>query len=82
VSWDTQRPLVGGASLALAKACYGLDLDIGSGHEQKDVLYIGFGASTFNAISSREEANWAAGSFEDFEASIAAIGDKLVETLA
>lgn len=82
MSWNVDGPLVGGASLALAEACYGSKLDIGSGHEQKDVLYIGFGASTFDAITAREEADWAAGSFEDFEASIAAIGDKLVETLA
>ncbi|KAH7062263.1 putative fungal chitosanase [Macrophomina phaseolina] len=70
---------VGEASIALAKLCFPNDGITGdNGHDQKDVLYIGFTGS--GAVP--RNANWKAGSARDFETSIRALGDKLVAGLS
>jgi chitosanase len=72
---------VGESSIALAKLCFpdgGITGD--NGHSEKDVLYIGFtnGAA---AVPGKDGAAWT-GSTSDFESSIKALGDSLVENLA
>jgi hypothetical protein len=50
-----------------------------SGHEDDDVLYIAFPGSTGDTV--HKHANWAAGSFDDFEGSIEGVGDQLIARL-
>ncbi|TQV93105.1 hypothetical protein V2A60_003584 [Cordyceps javanica] len=70
----------GEASLALAKLCFPNDgLNGDAGHDEKDVLYLAFTGD--EAVPGRDGANWAAGSPEEFEDSIKAIGDRLVASL-
>jgi hypothetical protein len=47
-----------------------------SGHEDDDVLYIAFPGSVEDTV--HKHANWAARSFDDFESSIGAVGNKLI----
>lgn len=71
---DNGKSLVGEASLALATACFGNSMTANNGHDAPDVLYLAFSGP--NAVP--RNANWAARSYEDFEASITALGDALV----
>ncbi|RFU78358.1 chitosanase csn1 [Trichoderma arundinaceum] len=67
----------GESSISLGKLCFpneGLTGD--NGHDQKDVLYIGFVGEP-----AANDANWSAGSTEEFEDSIKSIGDRLVSSL-
>ncbi|KAK1149636.1 hypothetical protein N8T08_005188 [Aspergillus melleus] len=75
---DDGKPLVGEASLATATACFGEDMNGNSGHDEKDVLYIAFSGK--EAVPG-DEAKWDAESYEEFEESITALGDKLVAGL-
>ena len=75
---DDGKPLVGEASLALATACFGQDMTGGNGHDPADVLYIAF---TGDAAVPGSSADWKASTFEEFESSIAALGDSLVSSL-
>ncbi|RHZ50818.1 hypothetical protein CDV55_102647 [Aspergillus turcosus] len=74
---DNEHPVVGEASLALATACYGLNISGNSGHDESDVLYIAFAGKEAVPVS----AKWDADSYEMFEESITAQGDKLVAQL-
>ncbi|KAL6904076.1 putative chitosanase CSN1 [Trichoderma evansii] len=70
----------GEASIALGELCFpngGLSGD--NGHDPKDVLYIGFTGS--DAVPGKNGANWKAKNSAAFEASIKALGDKLVASL-
>ncbi|KAJ6439472.1 chitosanase CSN1 [Purpureocillium lavendulum] len=70
----------GEASLALGKLCFpdgGLSGD--NGHDEKDVLYIGF--TSGNTVPGKDGAKWNAGSTQEFEDSIKAMGDQLVAGL-
>lgn len=71
-------PHVGEASLSLATACYGTSMNGNNGHDEPDVLYIGFKGK--QAVPGKK-AKWNAKSFQEFEDSIAAIGDKLVQKI-
>ena len=71
-------PLVGEASLALAQACYPKGITCDNGHDQTDVLYIAF---TGDDAVPGSKADWAATSFNDFEDSIADLGNSLVQNL-
>ncbi|KND89881.1 Endo-chitosanase [Tolypocladium ophioglossoides CBS 100239] len=69
----------GEASLALGKLCFPKDgLTGDNGHGPTDVLYIGFPGSK---APGKTGANWKAKKTADFEASIKALGDKLVAGL-
>lgn len=69
----------GEASLALGKLCFPKEgLTGNNGHDPKDVLYIGFPGSK---APGKSGANWKAKNTAEFEASIKAIGDKLVAGL-
>jgi chitosanase len=74
---DNEHPMVGEASLALATSCYGSSISGNSGHDEADVLYIAFAGK--EAVPAR--AKWDADSYEAFEESITAQGDKLVAQL-
>ncbi|OBT90433.1 hypothetical protein VE02_00764 [Pseudogymnoascus sp. 03VT05] len=70
---------VGEASISLADMCFPNEhLDGNSGHDQKDVLYIGFPGKAAVPSSSTK---WNAGNAKAFEDSIKAVGDKLVAGL-
>lgn len=75
---DDGKPLVGEASLALATECFGQSMNANNGHDGEDVLYFAFSGKDAVPGSS---ANWKASDYSEFEASIAALGDKLVASL-
>lgn len=75
-----QEPTTGEASIALAKLCFPNEHLTGdNGHGAKDVMYIGFTGD--KAVPGKAGANWKAKNTQDFEASIKALGDKLVAGL-
>lgn len=76
---DDGPPLVGEASLSLATACYGQSVNGDNGHDQSDVLYIAF---TGDDAVPGSSADWEASNFDEFESSIASIGDKLIQRLS
>lgn len=76
---DDGAPLVGEASLSLGQACYGRSVNGGTAHDPNDVLYIAFAGS--GAVPGPDGANWGASSFDEFEASLASLGDSLVANL-
>ena len=71
-------PLVGEASLSLATACFGHEMNGNNGHEEADVLYIAFKGK--DAVPG-DSADWKADNYDDFESSIQDLGDRLVEAL-
>nr|WNZ75288.1 hypothetical protein [Trichoderma harzianum] len=74
------EPTTGEASISLAQLCYPNDHLTGdNGHGPKDVLYIGFLDPT--AVPGKNGAKWNANNVSDFEASIKALGDRLVSGL-
>ena len=76
---DDGIPLVGEASLSLATACYGHKVNGNSGHDETDVLYVAF---TGDEAVPGTSANWKADNYDDFEASIQNLGDKLIKRLS
>ncbi|KAB8067779.1 fungal chitosanase of glycosyl hydrolase group 75-domain-containing protein [Aspergillus leporis] len=69
----------GEASLSMAELCFPEENPSGdSGHDDNDVLYIGFTSKDAVPGSS---ANWKAKKGKDFEDSIKSLGDKLVAGL-
>lgn len=75
---DGPKPMVGEASISLATACFGNSINGNSGHDVDDVLYIAFPGK--DAVPG-STARWAASSPQEFEDSIAALGDKLVSRI-
>ncbi|PVI05233.1 glycoside hydrolase family 75 protein [Periconia macrospinosa] len=70
--------VTGESSLALAKTCFPNEgLNGNKGHTKHDVLYLAFPGSDAVAKS----AKWGAKTAAEFEASLAAIGDKLVKKI-
>ncbi|KAL2207815.1 putative chitosanase CSN1 [Sarocladium strictum] len=70
----------GEASLALAKLCFPDEgLNGNNGHDERDVLYIGFTGSA--AQPGADGAAWTASSPEEFADSLRDIGDSLVASL-
>ncbi|KAK2814388.1 hypothetical protein FQN49_008200 [Arthroderma sp. PD_2] len=67
----------GEASMSLAHACFpGDHLSGNNGHEGHDVLYVAFKGK--EAKPGAKGANWKARNFDNFERSLAHIGNKLV----
>ena len=75
---DDGPPLIGEASLSLATECFGQSMNADNGYSGEDVLYIAFSGE--EAVPG-DSAAWAAESYEEFEESITALGDKLVSQL-
>ncbi|KAK4161639.1 glycoside hydrolase family 75 protein [Cladorrhinum sp. PSN259] len=73
---DSERPVVGEASISLATACYGSGMTGDAGHDENDVLYIAFRGPW--AVPGADGANWAARNFAEFERSIEPLGNALV----
>jgi hypothetical protein len=71
--------MVGEASISLATACYGKSINGNSGHDDNDVLYIAFTGS--DAVPGKSGAKWTASNYDEFEASIKSLGDKLVSRI-
>ncbi|KAL6412146.1 glycoside hydrolase family 75 [Ilyonectria robusta] len=76
---DGEFPMVGEASISLATACYGTDMNGNNGHAENDVLFIAFPGS--DAVPGADGATWDASDYETFEESISSLGDKLIERL-
>jgi chitosanase len=71
--------VTGESSISLAQMCFPDEKITGdSGHGEHDVMYIAFQGE--DAVAG-DSANWKAKSREEFEASLATIGDKLVAQL-
>jgi chitosanase len=71
--------VTGETSLGLAQMCFPDETISGeSGHTVHDVLMVAFPGD--DAVPG-EKANWKAGTREEFEASLAAVGDALVAKL-
>ncbi|CAJ2514222.1 Uu.00g023410.m01.CDS01 [Anthostomella pinea] len=77
---DGDKSVVGEASISLATACYVKDnINGNSGHDENDVLFIAFAG--FDAVAGADGADWAAKNYDDFEASIEDLGDKLIGSI-
>ncbi|KAF7562147.1 hypothetical protein G7046_g1989 [Stylonectria norvegica] len=80
---DSEKPSVGEVSISLATACYGKKMSAGDGdgtsHNAADVLYIAFAG--YDAVPGADGADWAAGNFNDFHASLVPLGNKLVSRI-
>ncbi|KAL8718819.1 MAG: hypothetical protein Q9225_004103 [Loekoesia sp. 1 TL-2023] len=76
---DDGPPLVGEASLSLATACFGTGVNGNNGHDETDVLYIAFPGDDAVPGSS---ADWTAQNFQQFEDSITALGNRLVQRIS
>lgn len=50
-----------------------------AGHDQSDVLYIAFPGK--DAVPGAQGAKWAAGSYDEFEGSISALGNRLLKRI-
>ncbi|KAF1928456.1 glycoside hydrolase family 75 protein [Didymella exigua CBS 183.55] len=72
-------PVIGEASISLATACYGTSINGNSGHDENDVLYVAFPGT--DAVPGAGGAKWNVQSYDDFEESIQALGDKLIARL-
>lgn len=62
----------------MATLCFGNGVNGNSGHGDPDVFYIGFTGQDAVADAS---VNWKAQSAQEFQDSLASIGDRLVQTL-
>ncbi|KAH7171341.1 family 75 glycoside hydrolase [Dactylonectria macrodidyma] len=76
---DGEYPMVGEASISLATACYGTDMNGNNGHAENDVLFIAFPGS--DAVPGADGATWDAANYDTFEESITALGDELIQRL-
>lgn len=73
---DDDEAMVGEASISLATACYGNDMNGDNGHDENDVLYIAFPGK--DAVPGAKGASWTAAKYDTFEDSITALGDELI----
>lgn len=76
---DGDHPMIGEAAISTATACFGDSMTGDSGHDGDDVLYIAFNGT--DAVPGSSGADWAAGSYEDFESSITTLGNKLLQRI-
>ncbi|KAK5989212.1 Endo-chitosanase [Cladobotryum mycophilum] len=75
-----QEPTTGEAAISLGKLCFPNEHLSGDlGHGPKDVLFLGFTGT--QAVPGKNGAKWNAKNTSEFEASIKALGDKLVASL-
>jgi hypothetical protein len=78
---DGDKPMIGEASISLATMCFGGKEVINgdSGHDDTDVLYMPFAGP--DAVPGPDGADWAATDPRVFEASLEAIGNRLVRRI-
>ena len=72
--------MIGEASISLATQFFGTSITGNNGHDQTDVMYIAFPGTIAETVN--KNADWGAKSFSDFEASIEALGDRLIRKLS
>ncbi|KAF7552215.1 hypothetical protein G7Z17_g4449 [Cylindrodendrum hubeiense] len=77
---DGDESMVGEASVSLATACFGKEMNGNNGYDGDDVLYIAFPGT--DAVPGAKGALWKADDYDAFEASITAQGDKLIARIA
>ncbi|KUJ19604.1 Chitosanase-domain-containing protein [Mollisia scopiformis] len=75
---DGPKAMVGEASISMATLCFGDSVNGNSGHADTDVLYIAFTGS--DAVPGTS-AKWDADSVGEFEGSIQALGDNLIQRI-
>ena len=78
---DGDAPMVGEASIGLATACFGTSMNGNNGHDQNDVLYLAFPGTEAETVPGAKRAAWGANNFNDFHASIKAMGDNLIKRI-
>ncbi|KAG8417976.1 hypothetical protein J3458_005424 [Metarhizium acridum] len=76
---DGPESMVGEASVSLATACFGRGVNGNSGHDDNDVLYIAFPGR--DAIPRAKGAKWNAQNYDEFEDSIAGLGNELIQRI-
>lgn len=76
---DDGPPLVGEVSVSLGQACYGNAVNGNQAHDDNDILYLAFTGQ--DAVPGADGAKWDAASFDEFEASLQAQGDRLIAKL-
>ncbi|KAL2164898.1 hypothetical protein VTH06DRAFT_194 [Thermothelomyces fergusii] len=76
---DGDKPMVGEASISLATACFGTGMTGNNGHDETDVLYIAFPGD--DAVPGAAGADWGANSWQAFEASLEALGNRLIQRI-
>ncbi|KAJ2970506.1 hypothetical protein NQ176_g8153 [Zarea fungicola] len=70
---------VGEASAILGRHCYGDTMDVFHSHLENDVLYIAF--TGHHAATGVHGANWNATTFEEFQESLQAHGNRLISRI-
>lgn len=79
---DSPQPMVGQASISVATACFGKDINDNDGHDSNDsndVLFIAFPGD--ESVPGAAGAAWNAASYDEFEASITGLGNKLIKRI-
>ncbi|KAK3307352.1 glycoside hydrolase family 75 protein [Chaetomium strumarium] len=76
---DGDKPMIGEASISLATLCFGDSVNGNSGHDGADVLYMPFAGP--DAVPGPDGADWAATTPQAFEASLEAIGTRLLQRI-
>ena len=71
--------MVGEASISLATACFGTEMNGNYGYDGLDVLYIAFPGT--DAVPGADGAAWTAQNFDDFHSSIEGLGNELIQRL-
>ncbi|PFH55734.1 hypothetical protein XA68_17704 [Ophiocordyceps unilateralis] len=77
---DGSQAMVGEASISLATACFGDSMTGGNGHNGNDILYLAFPGR--DAVPGAHGADWNASTFQQFERSLAPVGDRLLRRIA
>ncbi|CEJ82058.1 Putative Glycoside hydrolase family 75 protein [[Torrubiella] hemipterigena] len=76
---DDGLPLIGEVSVSLGHACYGDAVNGNQAHDANDILYIAFTGQ--DAVPGADGAKWDSATFDEFEASLQAQGDRLIAKL-
>ncbi|RFU29037.1 hypothetical protein B7463_g7309, partial [Scytalidium lignicola] len=76
---DGDKSMIGEASISIATLCFGTSVNGNNGRDQTDVLYIAFTGS--DAVPGANGADWGAQNVNDFENSIAGLGNTLIQRI-
>lgn len=71
--------MIGEVSVSLGHACYGDAVNGNQAHDANDILYIAFTGQ--DAVPGADGAKWDSATFDEFEASLQAQGDRLIAKL-
>jgi hypothetical protein len=78
---DGQKPVIGEASISMARLCFGSSMTNDNGHDEADVMYIAFTGQ--EAVLGKNGAAWRAKTSLEFQndAAFNKLGDKLVRRI-